>query len=201
MSELRVTVIPVGKVDAAEVEAAASRVSKVLHRPLELREAAGLPRGTEDVDRGQHDAKKLMNLLRADLPRLKVARLVGTPPTEAVPLAAPSPDAVIFVTDVDLFLPGTVGVSSDYEIPRRVAILSVRRLREAFYKRKADPAKLRARVAKELLRLIGRLSGAAECRDPRCALAPVGALADLDLRQEKYCAACWRRLSTGVVRF
>jgi predicted Zn-dependent protease len=79
-------------------------------------------------------------------------------------------------------------------------VISVRRLREAFYKRKADPVRQRARLTKMALYAIGRIRGLPDCRDVQCAMATMTALADLDARGEKYCAACWRRLSTGAFR-
>ena len=41
MSDLKVVVVPVGRVDVKEIAAAVARVSKVLNAPVELREAAG----------------------------------------------------------------------------------------------------------------------------------------------------------------
>jgi len=54
MSELRVVVVPVGRVPLDEIEGALSRVVKVINRPIELREAAPIPRGAEDASRRQY---------------------------------------------------------------------------------------------------------------------------------------------------
>ena len=202
MSDLRVTVVPVGKLDPAELEAAVAKVSKVLGRPLEMRHPAPVPRTSEDVPRGQHRAGPFLAELRSGLARLGVARIVGgSPPVPGKPMVpAADPDAVVFVTDVDLFKPDTEGVFGEMDARNRVAVFSVRRLREAFYRRKADPAKQRARVVKVLLQAIGRLKGLSECRDPRCVMAPTGALADIDFKDERFCAACSKRLTSGVVK-
>lgn len=199
MAELRVAVVPVGRMDPAEVEAAAREVSKVLHRAVELREPVPLPRGTEDAARGQHRAGPLLAELRAALPRLAARKLVGGAAAPS-PVATPSPDASLFVTDVDLFTPATESVLHELDPARRAALLSVRRLREAFYRRKADPPRQRARLVKQMLYAIGRLQGLPECADSGCALAATLALVDLDRKAERYCAACWRRLSAGVLR-
>lgn len=202
MSDVRIAIVPVGRVDLAEVEAAAGRVAKVFNKPVELREPAAVPRGTEDATRAQHRAGPFLADLREQLPRLKVLRLVGgaTPPKTDAVLATPVPDAAVLVADVDLFTPQTDGVFGELDAPHRVAVISVRRLREAFYRRKADPAKQRARLVKLLLMAVGRLRGLPDCRDPGCAMAPTLALADIDMKTEKYCAACWKRLSTGAFR-
>jgi len=199
VSELRVTVFPVAKMDAAEIEAALNRVTKVIHRPVELREAAPLPRGTEDSGRGQHRAVELLAALAASTRSLGVVRLVGAT-FEGTPVATPDPDATIFVTDVDLFTANTDAVYGHLSPARKHAVVSVRRLREAFYRRKADPKKQRARLVKEILRAIGKLQGLSDCRDAVCVMSTTQALPDIDRKAERFCGSCWRRLSTGVVR-
>jgi len=208
MSELKITVVPVGKIDPTEVEGVGSRISKAFTRPVELRAPAPVPRGSEDVGRGQHRAAPFLAELRQGLARLAVAKIVG----EGAPSAAPvpgktttllpqaNPDALIFITDVDLFTPNTEGVFGEMDARNRCAVISVRRLREAHYRRKADPAKQRARLVKLTLQVIARLKGLADCRNPRCVLAPTGALADIDLKEEKFCGACSRMLATGAFR-
>ncbi len=193
MAELKVAIVPVGKVDAGEVEAAASRVAKVLKRPVELREAVAVPRTSEDVGRGQHRADALLRGVQAEGLRAAVAKLVGGD-APGRPVATPSPDAIVFVTDLDLFTPMTDGVFSEADPARRAALVSVRRLREAFYRRKADAGKQRARLVKEILALVGRLRGLRECPDPACAMSVTQVLQDVDRKSERYCGVCSRRL-------
>lgn len=201
MTELRVSIVPVGRLDRVELDHALARVAKVLSRPLEVREPAPLPRTTEDVARGQHQAKQLLAHLRTGFAGLKASRLVGAGiPAGGAPAAMLSPDAVIFVTDVDLFTPATESVLAEVDGAHHAGLVSLRRLREAFYRRKADPAKQRARLAKEMLRAVGRARNLPDCGDPTCAMAATQALADLDRKGERYCGTCWKRLTTGAVR-
>ena len=197
MSELKVVVAPVGKMDAGEIEATLARVSKVLNAPVELRDAAPLTRTHEDTERRQFKAARLLAELRRGLPRLGVAKRVGG--DESGPPTA-KPDALIFVTDVDLFTPQTEGVLGELDATHKAALLSVRRLREAFYRRKADPAKQRSRLIKQILRAVGLLRGLSDCRDPGCSMSATRAVTDLDHKKERYCAPCWRHLSTGAFR-
>jgi predicted Zn-dependent protease len=195
MAEPRVAVIPVGRLDAAELEAALVHVAKVLRRPVELREPAPLSRTAEDAGRGQFQAGPLLAQLRAALPRLKTVKSVGASDTPAAPAPA---DTAIFVTDVDLFTPATDAVVHELDRAHRAALVSVRRLREVFYRRKADVGKQRGRLVKEILRAVGRLHGLPDCGDPGCALAPGEHVSDLDRKAERYCSPCWKRLSAGV---
>ena len=79
-------------------------------------------------------------------------------------------------------------------------MISVRRLREAFYKRKADPVRQRTRLVKLALYVVGRARGLPDCATASCAMFTTTALADVDMKPEKYCAACWRRMTTGAFR-
>jgi predicted Zn-dependent protease len=199
MSQLKVSVVPVGKIDPVEIEACLSRVVKILTKPVELRAPAPVPRSSEDATRGQHRSAAFLSELRAAFPRLAVAKLVGAPGPSS-PIPADSYDAIVFVTDADLFRPDTDAVFGEIDPKARAAVLSVRRLREAFYRRKADPARQRTRVVKGVVQAIGRIHGLPDCRDPRCVMACVGALGDLDLKGEKFCGSCWKRLTTGTFR-
>jgi predicted Zn-dependent protease len=146
--------------------------------------------------------------LRRQLASLPVAKTGGVAPppdpaAPAPPVAAAAPavhDATLFVTDVDLYKPQTDGVFGDIDTAAHVAVVSVRRLREAFYKRKADPARQRARLVKLALYALGRARGLPECREAGCALSTTTSLADIDMKPEKYCASCWRRMTTGAYR-
>ncbi len=195
----RVVVVPVEKMDAAELWAAAARVAKVLHGPVELRDAAALPKGLEDPARRQFPALAMIAALRIELPRLAPSKVVGGEGSD--PSASPVPGGeAVFVTDVDLFTPSTEAVLAEVAVPQHAAIVSVRRLREAFYRRKADPATQRARLVKEILRVVARLRGLPECGNADCALSATRALADIDHKSEHYCAPCWKRLSSGAIR-
>jgi predicted Zn-dependent protease len=173
-------------------------VAKVLHRPVELREALSVPHGTEDTGRGQHRASALIDRLSRDVKKLRPGRLVGAEHADARPPL--EPDAFVFVTDVDLYTAKTEGVTAALVSTSRCAVVSVRRLREAFYRRRADPVRQRTRLVKELLRMAGRLGGLPECAVDQCVLAPSRGLPDIDAKDERFCRACEQRLLEGKLR-
>ena len=45
-----------------------------------------------------------------------------------------------------------------------------------------------------------RLLGGKECSDPQCVLASSRMLADVDIKEEKFCRTCSQRLFEGTVR-
>ena len=198
MAGFHVAAVPVGRLDVEEIEAALNRAAKVLHQPVELREALPIPRGAEDVERKQHRAGTLIKRLAVEVLKLKPGRLVGSGDAEAK--APYAPDGFVFITDVDLYTANTDGVHAALLTAKGLSVVSIRRLREAFYRRKADLNKQRTRLVKETTRMAARLRGVPECRDPACVLAASKMLADLDLKEERFCRACSQRLFEGTMR-
>jgi predicted Zn-dependent protease len=198
MAGIHLAAVPSGRVGADEIEAALARAAKVLHRPVELRDPLPVPRESEDPERGQHRAAVLMNRLGAEVLKLKPGKLVGTGDPDARPPF--QPDGYVFVTDVDLFTAKTEGVFAALISSKHLAVISVRRLREAFYRRRADPNRQRSRLTKEILRMAGRLAGLSECSDPACALAKSRSVQDLDAKEERYCRDCEQAFFEGSMR-
>lgn len=198
MAVFAIAVVPVGRLDAAEIEAAATRAAKPLREPLELRGALSVPQASEDAARGQHRAAMLLDLLSGEVLKLRPGRLVGGADAAAKP--PPRPSGFVFVTDVDLFTARTDAVFAAMNVQKGCAVVSLRRLREAFYHRPADPIRQRSRLVKEVLRMAGRLRGASECPDPQCALSPSRSIPHVDAKGEKYCRACEQRLFEGRIR-
>lgn len=198
MLEYHLAIVPVGRVDVEELKAAVARAAKVLHRPVEVREALPVPRGAEDTERGQHRAADVLKRLGTEVLKLKQGVLVGgDDPDQKPPFQV---DGFLFVTDVDLYTARTDGVMAALISKLDCALVSVRRQRESFYKRKANPTKQRSRLVKELLRMAGRLRGMKECADPECVLSPSRSVHDLDTKEERFCRGCETQIFEGKLQ-
>lgn len=198
MNPFQMAIVPVGKIDPEDLEAVVVRAAKALRQPLELRGGLPVPRASEDPVRGQHRAAILMKRLRTSMLQIGPGRIIGSDDADAkAPL---KPDAFIFVTDVDLFTAQTDGVFAALNAAEGLGVVSIRRLREAFYRRKADSGKLRSRLTKELLRVAARLQGLKACDDAACPLSASRSVADIDAKAEQYCRTCSQRLFEGKVR-
>lgn len=193
-----IAAVPIGRLDAGELEPALVRVARAIRQPVELRAALPVPHRAEDADRGQFRVAEMLKLLRDEVVKLAPGRLLGADDERAKPPLRP--DAFVFITDVDLFTAKTEGVLGAQNQALGAAVVSVRRLREAFWKRRADPERQRARLIKEILRWWGRLQGLKECADPSCALAPSRGLPDIDAKEEAYCRDCAQNLFSGRLR-
>ena len=191
MSGPHIAVVPVGKIDAAELDSAMSRAAKVLRQPIEVRGQIRVPHGAEDTERGQARVSTLIDLLRTAVLQTGQGRMVGAEDPDAKP--PPRPDAYLFTAKTD-------GVFAALVSAKQAAVVSVRRLREAFYRRPADPARQRSRLVKEVLRMAGRLRGIKECANPECVIAPSRSLHDLDAKAEMYCRVCAQVLFEGRIQ-
>ncbi|MBD3869431.1 MAG: hypothetical protein IFK94_15020 [Acidobacteria bacterium] len=196
MAVIQLAVAPAGRIDPAEVEGALHLVARALKSPVEFREALPLPRGTEDVARGQHKAASLLTSLRLAGGRAGKVADVGEDDSG---VEGAGKNCLVLVTDVDMYTPDTEFVFSLTTAAGGAGLVSVKRMREAFYRRKSDPEKQKARLAKEILRCAGQLVGLPDCGDPRCGNATTRNLQDIDTRKVRLCAPCWRWLSTGTM--
>jgi archaemetzincin len=97
-------------------------------------------------------------------------------------------ERVLGVVDRDLFVPGlnfVFGLAS-----RRVAVVSLTRLRQEYYDLPTDPALLLQRVKAEAVHEMGHTYGLGHCINPRCVMFLSNTLADTDAKSATFCAAC-----------
>jgi hypothetical protein len=90
VARFEIAIVPIGRLDIEEIEAAGARAAKVLHEPVELRAALPVPHpSAEDGERGQHRAAALMTRLRQEVAKLGPGKLVGAADAEAKPPPRP----------------------------------------------------------------------------------------------------------------
>jgi archaemetzincin len=173
-----VAVLPLGQVAPSDLELIDEVVSTMLGaRTLRLPEA-GLPPAYFDRTRGQFDADRLLELLFDQLPD-GAMRIVG-------------------VLDADMFAAGRTFVFGYAHLRDGVAVYSVARLREEWYGRGPDDAKLHARSYRALAHELGHTFGNPHCEEPGCVMRAVSQIESLDALGPSYCASCLRRVRRGL---
>src|SRR5437867_3901569 len=189
-----VTLVPLGTVDLAELEAVAKRVSRILGLGVEVGKPLPLPAGHFDAARSQSSARKVVTAVppvvvppprpapgaapaavttsAASLPPIESwgSRVHGpaTPSGTGAPKPAPPPIRV-GVTDTDLYSDKRDFDFVFAEPASRRAVVSSRRLKEAFWKRKSDPPRQQTRLVREIVGAVALAAGAAPCENPDCA--------------------------------
>jgi archaemetzincin len=122
--------------------------------------------------RGQYESTRLLAELKDRFPR----------------------DVVIGAAACDLFIPVLTFVFGEAEMPGRAAIFSIHRLREEFYGLPPDRPLLLSRALRELWHEAGHLHGLPHCPDWTCVMSPSHSVERVDLKRDRYCPDCARKL-------
>lgn len=221
-----VTIHPLGSVDVAEVEAAAKRVSKNLGVVVEVAKPVTLPLGHFDAARSQSDAAKVIVVVPPTAPpREKPAPGTTADPTATRAAAlspaeswgsrvhgptAPGPvsEALrqpiapvrIGVTDTDMFWGQKDFVFVYAEPGHRRSVVSTRRLKEAFWRRKSDPPRQQTRLVREIIGAVALAAGAVPCENPTCPGSSARGPLDVDQKGDRLCPNCDRKVRGGALK-
>jgi len=109
---MSIVLVPIGKVDPAEMQALRDALKAALSRDVTLGEDILLPATALNAARSQYDAEMVLGALMLSREAAGHGRVLG-------------------VTDVDLYFPGmnfVFGIAG-----RRCAVFSLHRLRQSFY--------------------------------------------------------------------
>ncbi len=98
-------------------------------------------------------------------------------------LALPKPGAVLGITRVDLFAPHMTFVFGEADPVRRVAIMSLHRLRSA-------PTVFQRRALVEAVHELGHVFGLAHCTSPACVMYFSSHIAESDRKGPDFCTRC-----------
>jgi predicted Zn-dependent protease len=225
-----ITIVPLGTVDLTEVEAAARRAAKALGLSLEIARPVLLPTGHYDAARSQSVAAKVVLAVPATIVPSSVRAAPGTtadptatraaalspaeswgsrvhgPATSAAAPAgreapkAPPPPVKIGVTDTDLFTDRRDFVFVHADPAARRAVVSTKRLKEAFWKRKSDPPRQQNRLVREIIGAVALAAGAAPCENPDCAASSAKSPLEIDRKVDQLCPACDRKVRGGALK-
>jgi archaemetzincin len=148
---------------------------EILHDliPLELSEY--------HTDRRQYDASMIKKKLKNKIGQETYFRILG-------------------VIDEDIFTKNLNFVFGIAEIPRKpfikstnIALISVARLRENFYRRPKNNALFELRTKKEAIHELGHTFGLDHC-DNYCVMKFSNSLADTDQKPEEFCDTCCKKV-------
>lgn len=119
------------------------------------------------------------------LERLEAARPAGT-------------DAVLGITEVDLFIPILTFVFGEALLSRPPALISLHRLRPSFYGLPEDPNLVLERARREAVHELGHVLGLVHCQDYGCVMRASRAAEEIDLKGPGFCPQCAALLAFPV---
>jgi archaemetzincin len=143
--------------------------------PIRCLPPLALPETAYDVGRGQYRSVDIMKALAQTAPP-DTARLLG-------------------VTEVDLAIPMLSFLFGQAQLDGSVAVISLCRLRQAYYGLPTDDELLRQRTVKEALHELGHTFGLTHCPEAKCAMSLATHIGLVDQKAEGYCGRCGTHLA------
>ncbi|MGB3340305.1 MAG: archaemetzincin family Zn-dependent metalloprotease [bacterium] len=138
--------------------------------PVKLIKDANYPVFAFEPKRNQYYAKKIIEKMVMELPA-DCEKLVG-------------------ITDIDLCTPVLTFVYGEAQLDGKVAVVSMKRLRQSFYSLPADNALLVKRLAKVIIHELGHCYGLVHCNDGRCVMYLSNNIVSIDNKNDNFCIRC-----------
>jgi archaemetzincin len=101
---------------------------------------------------------------------------------------------LLAITDFDLYKTSHRYIFGDADEQRRIAIVSLHRLRGEFYGEQQDENSLFQRALKEAVHELGHAVGLKHCYNARCAMYYSNSIFETDNKMSHLCEVCDRRM-------
>jgi len=175
MNDEAIVIIPMGSVDTGVLGAVAAALKRTFHRPVAAGTEIQPDQAAFDSLRRQYRSDKLLDQLAEQAP--------------------PRARYVLGVIDADCYTPGLNFVFGQAEMPGRIALISLARLRDEFYGRKPVALLLGERAIKEAVHELGHAHGFRHCADSCCVMHFSNTLEDTDIKATGFCGRCTARFA------
>jgi archaemetzincin len=123
------------------------------------------------------------NAIRKQYEALQVMRAVA----EAIPADA---TRALGIIDEDLSIPMLTFVFGQAQLHGRVALMSLARLRQEFYRLPTNKELMITRVLKEALHELGHTFGLVHCPTPTCVMTLANDIQHVDGKKSEFCGGC-----------
>lgn len=179
MNQLSILLVPVGPIDTSIVSILGDELRHVFGAGIYIGNEVPVPGNSLNPARGQYIAEAIAQAV------------ILSPESERY-------DRVLAVMDCDLYTPDlnfVFGIATGH-----MALVSLARLRQEFYRLPADRSLFHRRVLTEAVHELGHTFRLGHCHDPHCVMFFSNTLADTDHKGSAFCARCMRVLKERMMQ-
>ncbi|MFQ5688045.1 MAG: archaemetzincin family Zn-dependent metalloprotease [Candidatus Scalindua sp.] len=166
----KICIIPVGTIDKEILHYTQKELEDRFNVKIDI------GRQLEDPTYAYHKQKRQYHSTKI-LKRIQKLRLTGY-------------DRVLGIADVDLYVPERTFVFGEAVIKKKVAIISLTRLRQRFYNLPEDLTLFRKRIIIEAVHELGHTYGLRHCTNNKCVMFLSKVLSDTDQKGSVLCSNC-----------
>lgn len=174
MNPKKILLIPFNGIDEEVLEKISAYLSKSFKKEVVTGVNSSLSPGAYNSSRKQFHSSKLLDNLISRQSR-EYERILG-------------------IADVDLYVPELNFVFGEADPSEGVAIISLIRLRQEFYRRPQDKILFIGRAVKEAVHELGHTYGLGHCRNVKCVMHFSNSLMDTDIKEKNFCSGCQGKL-------
>lgn len=173
----KIILAPLGEIDFGLTNKLASGLASLLGLTVEILHPLEIPQEAYNPQRGQYYATVILNKLEL--------------------LKADEKERILGIIDEDLYTPALTYLFGEADPLSKVAILSIYRLRNEFSGFPENEELFFGRIVKESAYQIGRTLNLESCPNPKCVMHASIKAVDTDLKLDKFCDNCQRRIFIG----
>lgn len=175
--EKKICIIPIGSIDKEILYYTQKELSERFNMKIDLGEKQEDPNYAYNKKRRQYHSTRILK-------RIHNLRLSGY-------------DRILGITDVDLFVPELTFVFGEADIARKVALISLVRLRQEFYDLQEDIFLFKKRVITEAVHELGHTYGLRHCTNSNCVMFFSNTLGDTDRKGSTPCDTCKKAINNN----
>ena len=161
--------VAVGEVDQKVIQILKEDLNKIFGKQIRIGKGMPEPQYAFNKERNQYLSTTILNSLMNGKEYTPFEKILG-------------------IVDHDLYVPELNFVFG--EASRRVAVISLTRLRQEFYDLPQDQRLFHKRALTEAVHELGHTYGLGHCGNPRCVMFFSNSLVDTDRKGSEFCSKC-----------
>jgi archaemetzincin len=171
---MSILLVPIGEIDKKVIEKLQLDLGKIFNKQVEVGQGMPDPDYAYNKKRNQYLSTAILKRLMEQKESVAYGKVLG-------------------IVDQDLYVPELNFVFG--EAGQKVAVISLTRLRQEFYRLSPDRNLFYKRALTEAVHELGHTYGLGHCRNPHCVMFFSNSLMDTDRKGPEFCLECNRKLS------